>query len=111
MRVVEVVTADDNTISTNVVGGGSSGPTVSKPYILRRDTYDNETIGGVDYEYVNASTRTATKDMGAESDIVETQQILPTYYTGEQIVIVSIDGYGWLDLNTAGRTWARVTSN
>jgi hypothetical protein len=82
--------------------------TVAKPYELRTDPWDGNTIGGIAYSYTSPSERVA--------DSTETQYITPSYITGGEIYAIKpkggtglVDGDTndiiWLELNQ-GRAWA-----
>jgi hypothetical protein len=83
---------------------------VAKPYELRTDPWDGNTIGGIAYSYTSPSERVA--------DSTETQYITPSYITGGEIYAIKPQGGTgindgaspptdiiWLELNQ-GRAWA-----
>lgn len=76
---------------------------VELPYTLRRNTWDNQTIDGVTYNYSDLHERDAT-----DGTNTETQVITPAYRVGDWIDIAwnIIDGGVWIDLNTDARAWA-----
>ena len=61
----------------------SGGNTVyaAKPYELRSTPFDGNTIGGVTYTTLTASTRSAT-----DGTDTETQEIVPAYVVGAEII-------------------------
>jgi hypothetical protein len=99
------------------------GPTVkvAKPYNLRKTPFHGKTISGITYNYTGAQSRTKTR---ASTSTTENQVITPAYqvavtgYDGDEIYAckpsggtgVKIGGVDvvWLDINNAGRAWAKV---
>ena len=88
---------------------------VSKPPELRASRTE---WNGITYEYADSQTRTATN-----ADLDEEEQVVvPTYLEGDTIFavtnIVSGTGvldatgedYGYLDMNVAGRAWAKASA-
>ncbi len=88
---------------------------VAKPWMLRRDPFDGETIvfpngQSITYTYVDDRERDA--DDGSTN---ETQVMTPGYYVGEVIDVFrkrtnvideNDDHCRWQDRNTCGRFWA-----
>jgi hypothetical protein len=81
---------------------------VAKPYELRTDPWDGNTIGGIAYSYNSPSERVA--------DGEETQFITPSYIAGAEIYAIKPKGGTglqdgdtndiiWLEVNQ-GRAWA-----
>lgn len=97
---------------------------VAKPYHLRRTPFHNKTINGITYTYTGVQSRTKTRDSPSET---ENQVIVPAYqeavtgYGGDEIYACKPSGGTgvkigwededviWLDINNAGRAWAKVT--
>jgi len=86
---------------------------IAKPYLLRRESYDGLTIGGVTYTYQDVGERLAEDAVGSEDD--ETQIITPDYYVGEKLLCGSFyhadlkfgnSPIEWIDINVGGRCWA-----
>lgn len=86
------------------------GLAVAKPYLLRRTPFDGETVNSITYTYYDAATRLAD-----DGDATETQYITPSYYVGEQLLVIAHRTYletdtgsniVWEDMNTAGKSWA-----
>lgn len=88
---------------------------VSKPPELRRSRTEwNE----ITYEYADSQTRTATNADLDEED----QVVVPTYLEGDMIFaanniiggtgVLDAEGvdYGYLDMNVAGRAWAKASA-
>ena len=90
---------------------------VAKPWMLRQDPFDGETIiydNGDEISYVYSDQRTRVATFGS---LTETQVMTPDYYRGEPIRInpgttsVSTENGElaiWEDANTCGRFWARA---
>jgi len=89
---------------------------VAKPWPLRKQEYDGETIGGVAYTAGDVIDEREANDDG----VVEAQRVTPAYAVGEVIlaarrpqrVLVEVGddgGYAaeWEDLNVAGRCWSQ----
>lgn len=107
---------------------GPKDVAVAKPWMLRKSSLDGRS--GVafhgwsetfDYSYDSDRKRTVTRNSDAET---QTEVVTPDYLTddgsgnGETIVAVYVptglkdaDGKGivWLDLNEAGRLWAKIS--
>lgn len=92
--------------------GTTAGPTdvlVAKPWELRPSV---TAIGSQTYVYTDDTERVAT-----ESAVNETQVVVPSWTTTETViwaararntgVIASGEALNWLDLNVAGRAWAK----
>ena len=115
----------DNYLECRQLNGTTeTGPTVkiAKPYNLRKTPFHNKTISGITYNYTGTQARTKT---GTSPSVTENQVITPAYhvavpgYDGDEIYAckpsggtgVKIDDEDviWLDINNAGRAWAKVT--
>ena len=114
---------DDYLECRQLNGTTEVGPTVNvaKPYHLRKTPFHGKTISGITYNYVGAQTRAKTR---TSPYTTETQVIVPAYlvavtgYDGDEIYAckpsggtgVKIGGVDvvWLDINNAGRAWAKV---
>lgn len=83
---------------------------VAKPPLLRQAVIDGQVRDGVTITWVNATTATATD--GADT---ETWKITLSYEPGDIIYAVraptGVSGASWQDINTDGRTWARVEAS
>jgi hypothetical protein len=117
---------DDYLECRQLNGTTETGPTVkvAKPYNLRKTPFHNKTINGITYTYTGVQSRTKTRDSPSET---ENQVIVPAYqeavtgYGGDEIYACKpSNGTGvkigwededviWLDINNAGRAWAKVT--
>lgn len=90
----------------------NDGQVVALPFLLRRTPFHGLTVEGITYAYTDIGERTATDAESNEED----QVITPSYYEGEQIVSARLSArissggklMEWIDLNSAGRTWAKV---
>lgn len=97
---------------------GEDAVYVAKPFMLQRTPFDGETISypnGQDIEYSYSEDHKRTADDGSSD---ETQVVIPYYYANEIILAVRNVSGGtgitvgdvmvqWVDLNTAGRFWAK----
>ena len=93
---------------------GSTDVLVAKPYLLQRTpfhgvavTYPNAQV--ITYTYAAAYERTADDTVDSETQIVT-----PRYFVDEEIIGIAVprggtgvDDCDWMDLNTAGRHWAK----
>jgi hypothetical protein len=116
---------DDYLECRQLNGTTETGPTVkvAKPYNLRKAPFHGKTINGITYTYASAQVRAKTR---TSPSATETQAIVPAYlvagtnYDGDEIYAckpsggtgVKIGGVDvvWLDINNAGRAWAKVTT-
>lgn len=103
--VVMTITSEENTYLVCDYNGSTVN--VAKPWALR---YGVQFPTGVTYNYIDATEREATL-----LSFTETQYVTPYYETDEEIVAIQCatgiqDGDSnditWIDMNTAGRTWA-----
>lgn len=104
IHAAKITAIGDNTITVAFVDSRTEVVyatfEVQRPYLSKRLTWDDQTIDGVTYHWVDAQTRTAT-----DGTNTETQVINPAYHVGDWIDIGwSISG-GWLDMNTDARSW------
>ena len=117
---------DDYLECKQLDGTTEVGPTVkvAKPYHLRRTPFHGKTINGITYTYTGVQSRTKTRASPSET---ENQVIVPAYqeavtgYGGDEIYACKPSGGTgvkigykdedviWLDINNAGRAWAKVT--
>lgn len=120
IRLVKLTDVDEDDYLAGNLYDASADTTgelvyVAKPYYLRKTPFDGETItynDGSDVEYIYTDNRTRTADDGTDTEI---QYMTPDYYVDE-IITVMAGGTGvnggdgeeclWVDLNSAGRTWA-----
>ena len=93
------------------IDGGTTGIRVSKPYLLRQDSYDGKTINGIDYDNTGSNTRTA--DNGVDTPWTET--IYMPYEGGDIITVAPMALNFWGDSDTAtlmeisnNRVWLRA---
>lgn len=87
---------------------------IAKPYTLRKTPFD-----GIEITYPNGPAITYTYDVtnpqwkrvADNGTYQETQVITPNYFVGETIQVVPYGGGApYIDINTAGRMWARISS-
>lgn len=105
--VVHLVSVEDDHLICE--GENSTEVLVAKPYELRVNPWDGNTINGVSYAYTDAVTRVA--------DGTETQHVIPAYVAGAEIYATKPKGgieiesvtYEWLEINQ-GRAWAAEDS-
>lgn len=100
----------------NIGSTTGAGLNVAKPWHLRRTPFDGVTITyltGSELLYTYDATfpeykRTAENALG----YVETQQITPSYFSGEVLTIAETDtgvsGTEWLDISSFSKFWGRV---
>ena len=117
---------DDYLECKQLDGTTEVGPTVkvAKPYNLRKTPFHNKTIKGITYTYTGVQSRTKTRDSPSETEnqvIVPAYRVAVTGYGGDEIYACKpSNGTGvkigwqdedviWLDINNAGRAWAKVT--
>ena len=99
------------------------GPTVkvAKPYNLRKTPFHGKTISGITYNYTGAQSRTKTRTSTSAKEnqvITPAYQVAVTGYDGDEIyackpsggtgVKIGDEDVVWLDINNAGRAWAKV---
>ena len=116
---------DDYLECKQLNGTTEVGPTikVAKPYNLRKTPFHGKTISGITYTYTGAQSRTKTR---TSTSTKENQVITPAYqvavddddYDGDEIyackpsggtgVKIGDEDVIWLDINNAGRAWAKV---
>lgn len=115
-----VMAENDDTIDVKPFDGNApygDRITIQKALGLRRFDYDGVFYNGYEFAYVDSRTRTATKLTDAST---ETQKITPDYLdlTNSALVGLKIIGgfnpdteeVDFIDLNLAGRGWAKVIS-
>ena len=116
---------DDYLECRQLNGTTEVGPSVmvAKPYNLRKAPFHGKTINGITFTYTSAQARTKKR---TSPSATENQAIVPAYlvagtnYDGDEIYAckpsggtgVKIGGVDvvWLDINNAGRAWAKVTT-
>lgn len=110
----DYVTCVEYSPDSTSTGGASLN--VAKPYHLRRTPFDGETVTyltGSELIYTYDATnpeykRTAENALG----YVETQQITPSYFSGEVLTIAEtvtgVTGVEWLDISSFSKFWGRV---
>ena len=92
---------------------------VAKPYNLRKTPFHGKTINGITYTYTGTQSRTKTREGATENQVITpAYQVAVPGYDGDEIYAckpsggtgVKIDDEDviWLDINNAGRAWAKV---
>ena len=103
---VEVMTLFGNTPDFLICKTASDAQVnVAKPYLLRRDIWNEASRNGILYVYAGIDARTASKGGDTEDQI-----IVPRYAVGDEIIVLRglpVGGFTALDLNVDAREWAR----
>ncbi len=87
---------------------------VAKPYLLRRTPFDFDTViypNGQEIAYIYSEDYERLANDGVDAEI---QVMTPRYFVDEELTAISVlfggtgvDECPWVDLNTAGRHWAK----
>lgn len=114
LTCVEVgASALSNSFDGNTVPPGSQ-VRILKPRTLQQSPYNGKmvTLNGVDVTYTTTGVgrRTATATISG-SPVTEDQWITPPYFKGDVITAKLVrtrgESSGWVDMNEAGRQWAK----
>jgi len=99
---------------TYVAGVPGTTFSLAKPWFLRRNTFDGQTVGGRIYTYIDSTSRKVEIESSGQ---VFFETIIPEYAIGDELMYASsvdateVDGaLELIELNTNGHHWSRTST-